>query len=72
MALVLVAALVAGAQPSYRWDERFAQIHSEYLKDEVECRELLAIYSWERGYTQYRLCRELAFETFIAKGRQIK
>jgi len=66
MALVLVVVIVATwrPRPTDDYEAQFEQVHKQYLTDVANC--------LGRGVTQYRLCRELAFETFITGARHLK
>ena len=64
LVLVCVASVTLAAIPTDDNEARFALIHKQYLSDVANCDGL--------GPTQYPLCRELAFETFIAEARLIK
>ena len=69
MALVLVCVVSVTIDTTWRppIDEKkaqFALIHKQWIIDDANCDG--------RGPTQYKLCRELAWETFIAESRLIK
>jgi len=67
LVLVCVASVTTDATwqlPTDDYEALFALIHTQWLSDVANCEG--------KGPTQYGLCRELAFETFITGARHLK